>query len=262
MHDYVTDGTPIITVEHLGDNKVIHSNLPLVSDEDKERLKKYTLREGDIVFSRVGSVDRRAYVSNREQDWMFSGRCLRVRSNSDLVNGKFLSYFFGLDSFKEHIRMVAVGATMPSINTGILSDVVIMLPPLTVQEAIADVLSSLDDKIDLLHRNNRTLEQIAETLFRHRHSFELGKGRPSFIGDLFVDTIGGEWGKETPDENNTVKVKCIRGTDIGTMQSTIPSPPTRYVTSKKFERCRVRLGDIVIEISGGTDDQSTGRAYF
>ena len=48
--DYVNDGTPIITVEHLGDNSLIHSDLPLVSDVDKERLVKYLLKEGDIVF--------------------------------------------------------------------------------------------------------------------------------------------------------------------------------------------------------------------
>lgn len=166
MSDYKLAGTPIITVEHLGDNKIIHSNLPLVGDDDKNRLIKYTLKEGDIVFSRVGSVDRRAYVSKDEDGWMFSGRCLRVRANNNLVNPRYLSFYFGQESFKETIRMVAVGATMPSINTAILSELEVKIPPLPEQTAIAEVLSSLDDKIDLLHRQNNTLEQLAETLFR------------------------------------------------------------------------------------------------
>lgn len=165
MSDYQNEGTPIITVEHLGDNRIIHNNLPLVGEEDKNRLKKYVLAEGDIVFSRVGSVDRRAYVSAKEDGWMFSGRCLRVRP-SQKVDGKFLSYYFGLEDFKETIRRIAVGATMPSINTTILSNVVVPLPPLDTQRRIAAILSSLDDKIDLLHRENATLEQMAETLFR------------------------------------------------------------------------------------------------
>ena len=63
--DYVDIGTPIITVEHLGDNRIVHSNLPRVSEKDRLRLKKYWMREGDIIFSRVGSVDRRAFVYNR-----------------------------------------------------------------------------------------------------------------------------------------------------------------------------------------------------
>ena len=54
--DYVVHGTPIVTVEHLGSRKFTEQNLPCVSDKDKERLKKYVLKTGDIVFSRVGSV--------------------------------------------------------------------------------------------------------------------------------------------------------------------------------------------------------------
>jgi type I restriction enzyme S subunit len=164
--DYKSAGTPIITVEHLGENKILHQNLPLVGHEDKERLSKYLLEEGDIVFSRVGSVDRRAYVSDKENGWMFSGRCLRVRANREKVHPRFLSFYFGQESFKEYIRMIAVGATMPSINTDILSTVAVTLPALPEQKSIASILSSLDDKIDLLHRQNKTLETLAETLFR------------------------------------------------------------------------------------------------
>ncbi|HMQ70653.1 MAG TPA: restriction endonuclease subunit S, partial [Ignavibacteria bacterium] len=155
--DYKTIGTPIITVEHLGENKIIHSNLPLVGDDDKKRLNKYLLQEGDIVFSRVGSVDRRAYVGKDENGWMFSGRCLRVRANKKIVIQKFLSFYFGQEDFKETIRRIAVGATMPSINTTILKEVEIKIPDKNSQIFIAEVLSSLDDKIDLLHRQNKTL---------------------------------------------------------------------------------------------------------
>ena len=77
--DYVQVGTPIITVEHLGENRILHTDLPRVSDDDRDRLSRYTLRQGDIVFSRVGSVDRRSLVREEEEGWLFSGRCLRVR---------------------------------------------------------------------------------------------------------------------------------------------------------------------------------------
>lgn len=187
MSDYKTVGTPIITVEHLGENKIIHSDLPLVGDADKQRLIKYTLKEGDIVFSRVGSVDRRAFVSKNEDGWMFSGRCLRVRVKNENVSPRFLSFYFGQESFKETIRRIAVGATMPSINTTILSEVEINLPELPIQKSISEILSSLDDKIDLLHRQNKTLEQLAETLFRQwfveeaEESWEKGR-----LGDVIT----------------------------------------------------------------------------
>jgi type I restriction enzyme S subunit len=115
--DYQSTGIPIVTVEHLGENHIIHQNLLLVGKEDYIRLSKYQLMTGDIVFSRVGSVDRRAFISKNENGWLFSGRCLRVRANTKMADGRFLSFYFGQKSFKETMRRIAVGATMPSINT-------------------------------------------------------------------------------------------------------------------------------------------------
>ena len=164
--DYVEKGTPIITVEHLSDNRILHKNTPKVSDADRVRLSKYSLTEGDIVFSRVGSVDRRALVRQQEEGWLFSGRCLRVRPKPEIIDSAYLSYFFGHEGFRSHIRGIAVGATMPSINTKILSNIPIYYPELNVQRRIACVLSSLDDKIELNRQINQTLEQMAQAIFK------------------------------------------------------------------------------------------------
>ena len=164
--DYVPSGIPIITVEHLGDNRILHENVPCVNEKDYRRLIKYRLEKGDIVFSRVGSVDRRALVRQDEDGWLFSGRCLRVRPDSEAIDSEYLSWFFGATPFQDHIRKIAVGATMPSLNTKILSDLPIYFPPLPEQKAIARILSSLDDKIELNRRTNATLEQMAQALFR------------------------------------------------------------------------------------------------
>lgn len=165
--DYVEVGTPIITVEHLGDNRIVHVDTPFVSDEDKARLSKYHLEEGDIVFSRVGSVDRRALVRKEEDGWLFSGRCLRVRVDKTKIDPVYLSYFFGLEGFKNYIRNIAVGATMPSINTKILSDVPIYYPEcLEEQRKIANIFYTADDKIELNRQTNQTLEHIAQAIFK------------------------------------------------------------------------------------------------
>lgn len=168
MHqqDYVPIGTPIITVEHLGENRIVHQDLPRVSDEDRQRLAKYSLKTGDIVFSRVGSVDRRAIVRESENGWLFSGRCLRVRPDPEKLDSQWLSYFFGLPAFKQYIRGIAVGATMPSINTKILSDVPIYFPALTEQRSAAKCLTSIDDKIAINRRINQTLEAMAQAIFK------------------------------------------------------------------------------------------------
>ncbi len=164
--DYVADGTPIITVENLVNDYINDSeNTPKVSDEDKTRLVRYTLRKGDVVFSRVGSVDRCGYVSAKEDGWLFSGRLLRVRPTEDVFH-KYVFYWLSQQRVKEYVRRIAVGATMPSINTELLSQVPIAYPCVSEQKAIAAVLSSFDDKIELLRRQNKTLEKIAQTIFK------------------------------------------------------------------------------------------------
>lgn len=163
--DYVSEGTPIVTVEHLGNKNFTEQNLPCVSDKDRDRLKKYILQEGDIVFSRVGSVDRCSFVSKRYSGWMFSGRCLRVRPRK-MLNAEYLYYFFLLESTKQFVRNIATGATMPSINTKFMGEVPVAVPPLDVQEEIVKVLRNLDDKIQLNTEINKNLEQQAQALYK------------------------------------------------------------------------------------------------
>ena len=162
--DYVENGTPIVTVEHLGNRVFTEQNLPKVSDEDKERLEKYILAKGDIVFSRVGSVDRCSYVDAEHDGWMFSGRCLRVRSFSE-VDPLYLYYFFCLEDTKQFVRNIAVGATMPSINTKLLGEVEVSYPELCVQKKIAAMLSAIDSRIELNQKINNNLQQQAQALF-------------------------------------------------------------------------------------------------
>ncbi len=165
--DYVDIGTPIVTVEHLGNRVFTEQNLPKVSDEDKARLSKYVLKEGDIVFSRVGSVDRCSYVDAAHDGWMFSGRCLRVRPNTE-VDPLYLYYFFCLEDTKQFVRNIAVGATMPSINTKLLGEVEVAYPSQTEQQKIVALLSALDDKIEINQKINDNLQQQAELLYHKR----------------------------------------------------------------------------------------------
>ena len=167
--DYVDDGTPIVTVEHLGNRVFTEQNLPRVSNEDKQRLSKYILKEGDIVFSRVGSVDRCSFVDSQHTGWLFSGRCLRVRPFEE-ISPLFLYYFFCLESTKKFMRNIAVGATMPSINTKLMGEIEVSYPDKQVQEKIANLLGAIDDKIELNNAINDNLADIIQSVYQNRFS--------------------------------------------------------------------------------------------
>jgi len=199
---YITGGTPVVTVEHILNFRILDFSYPSVTDADKQRLSKYLLKTGDIVFTRVGSVDLSAWVKPTQNGWMFSSRMLRVRPNK--IDSRYLSYFFQQKAFRDYILNISVGATMPSINTDILQNVQIYYPPLPEQRAISSVLSSLDDKIDLLHRQNKTLEAMAETLFRQWFVEPCKDGLPEGWreGSLF-DVIELHYGKGLKTEERS-----------------------------------------------------------
>ena len=165
--DYVEDGTPIVTVEHLGERTFTEQNLPKVSDADKERLSKYVLCMGDIAFSRVGSVDRCSFVDKAHDGWMFSGRCLRVRPYKS-IDSLYLYYYFCLKETKQFVRNIAVGATMPSINTKLLGEVEITYPHISVQRKIVKILSAIDNKIELNKKVNDNLADLLQTIYQEQ----------------------------------------------------------------------------------------------
>ena len=260
--NYVDVGTPIVTVEHLGNRVFTEQNLPKVSDEDKSRLSKYVLKEGDMVFSRVGSVDRCSYVDAAHDGWMFSGRCLRVRPNAEIVP-LYLYYFFCLEDTKQFVRNIAVGATMPSINTKLLGEVEVAYPSLKEQQKIVALLFALDDKIEINQKINDNLQQQAQALFKQWFidNPDAALWQEGTFSDLIEKTISGDWGKDTPSGNNTEMVYCIRGADIPEVRAGNKGKmPIRYILPKNFASKQLVNGDIVVEISGGSPTQSTGRA--
>src|SRR5690606_5072455 len=134
---------------NIGDNRIIEDGIVRISEDDANRLSQHRLKAGDIVYSRRGDVEKRALIREREEGWLGGTGCLKVRLGSNVVDPLFASLFLGHPAIREWIVRHAVGATMPNLNTSIMSAVPFVLPPLAEQRAIAAVLGALDDKIEL-----------------------------------------------------------------------------------------------------------------
>lgn len=144
------------------------------------------------------------------------------------------------------------------------------------QKGIAATLSCLDDKIELNNRMNKNLEDMAQAIFKswfvdfepfqdgQFEDSELGmipKGwRVGTIDELIENTIGGDWGKENEQGNYSEEVVCIRGADIPEIAvGKRGKPPIRFILKKNLEKKQLFKDQIIIEISGGSPTQSTGR---
>lgn len=196
------------------------------------------------------------------------------------------------------ITSYLTGAVMPKLTQGNLKRIEVPCPPREIQDSIVGVLGSLDDRITLLRETNATLEAIAQAHFKSwfvdfdpvrakmegRAPAGMDEATAALFPDSFEETelgavprgwalkpfgallahsIGGDWGSEQPEEKNTVRVAIIRGTDIPDLQSGRDNRvPIRYTSEKKLSTRQLQDGDIVIEVSGGSKDQPTGRALY
>ena len=228
-----------------------------------------------------------------------------LRGKEAITDTGFIYWFLAQDHIVDYLHSIAENSTSayPSIRPSDLEQLTLSLPPLPEQRAIAHVLGTLDDKIELNRRMNETLESMARALFKswfvdfdpvrakmdgRWRPGEYLTGLPAHLYDLFPDrlvdselgpipegwevkafgtllkdVIGGDWGKETPDETQKEPVSIIRGTDIPALaDGGIGSVPTRFTTKKKAERRLLKDGDIVIEVSGGSPTQPTGRSLM
>lgn len=164
--DYVDDGTPIITTEHFKDGELREQKfgIPQVSEEDFRRLQNYVLNTDDIVFSRVGSVDINALITQFQSGWLFSGRVLRVRTN-DSVESRYLHYELSTKRVRNDVIGRAVGQTMPSINTEILKQTNVYVPTQIVeQRKIGRLFSIIDHLITIQKRKLEKLKTIKKSL--------------------------------------------------------------------------------------------------
>ncbi len=160
--DYVADGVPIITTEHFKAWRLPKTKrgLPQVSTIDYMRLKNYVLKHGDIVFSRVGSIDINAHVEERQHGWLFSGRVLRVRIPIS-IDSEYLHHELSTVRVRKCVTERAVGQTMPSINTGILGATVVFIPETKAEQAkIGTYFRKLDVLISQHATQLQKLQQI------------------------------------------------------------------------------------------------------
>lgn len=167
QRDYVDVGTPCIMPCNIGANLDVKTdNIAHLKDADILRLNKYCVKVGDIIYSRRGDIEKCAYINQLQEGWLCGTGCLRIRPNTATCFPKYLAYLLSTKESKKWIVANAVGTTMLNLNSSILNTMPISLPPLAEQKRIADILSAIDDKIELNRRINANLEQQAQALYK------------------------------------------------------------------------------------------------
>jgi len=149
------------------DGRIDRSKFVYISNEIHEKFKRSQLKSDDILFSMAGAFLGKIGLVTDDMLPANTNQALAIiRVDKSKAQTKFIQYFFRQKNIIDFVNNLSGQSAQPNINFQEIKSIDINIPSIIEQNAIASVLSSLDDKIDLLHRQNKTLESLAETLFR------------------------------------------------------------------------------------------------
>lgn len=247
--DYVDFGTPSIMPTNIGNRlNIVTDKIVFVSNEDVERLKKYTVKESDIVYSRRGDVEKCAYITEEQAGWLCGTGCLRIRFTSKEISPKFCAYYLSTPQIRSWVLNSAVGTTMPNLNTTILGELPLVIPNLEEQILISETLSSIDDKIDLLNRQIKTLESISEILFKEwLKSDEVWEKKT--INSLIEIQSGFAFKSDDFLDEGNYKLVTIKNVQDGYLDLS-KTDNLNEIPSRMPEHCLLKTGDILLSLTG------------
>lgn len=215
-----------------------------ITEEGLENSSTKLLDKGDIIISARGTV---GVVAMLGKQMAFNQSCYGVRANHNSVN-EYVYYL--LKDRVSNFLQYSHGGVFDTITRDTFKEIDILLPPLEEQKAIAEVLASLDDKIDLLHRQNQTLEQIAETLFRQWLVEEAGERCEEKPLSEYFQLLGG-FAFKSKDylDSGKYKVITIKAVQDGYLDSN--SAARLDILPEKIKPHQIlNTGDILMSLTG------------
>lgn len=162
-------GYPMASVKDMGESELDLSSCRKISKTDFEELVRQDCKPkvGDVLIAKDGSYLKQIFDVKKEQDVVILSSIAIIRPNKQSVTPRFLKYVFKNPTFQEMVSNNYVsGAVIPRIVLKDFCKIPFSLPPLDVQKRIAGILGALDDRIDVLRRENVVLEQMAQAVFQ------------------------------------------------------------------------------------------------
>lgn len=230
-------------------------------------------KNGDTLLARITPClenGKTAQVNELEEGEVGFGSTeyIVLRAKEGKSDKDFIYYL----SISPNFRSIAIKSMVGSsgrqrVQQNVLENAEFLLPDLKTQKKISAVLGSLDNKIELNEKINQNLESQAQAIFKSWFvDFEPFGGKmpadwkSGTFSELITNTVGGDWGKDELQDNYTEEVYCIRGADIPDVKiGNRGKMPKRYILQKNYSLKKLNDGDLVVEISGGSPTQSTGR---
>jgi len=250
--DFTEQGIKILKITQIKDNGCI--DISSCSYIDSKRLKTFEsniVKKGDILMALSGATIGKIGRYNSDEIVLQNYRVGNFVPHDERVLNKDYFYHF-LSTEKVYFQILANQNQSAQENVGKedIHNILVFLPPLPEQTAIASVLNSLDDKIDLLHRQNATLEKMAETLFRQwfleepREEWDNGK-----VSDLIKILSGFAFKSISFVESGKYRLITIKGVQDGYLELN-NADRIEELPDRMPDFCKLQIGDILLSLTG------------
>ncbi|MCL4483954.1 MAG: restriction endonuclease subunit S [Bacteroidetes bacterium] len=207
-----------------------------------EKFKRSHLVEDDILFSMAGIYLGKNAIVPKDVLPANTNQALAIlRLNQEKTLPRYVSYYLSQPQIIDFVNNMSGQSAQPNINFEEIKSIEITLPPLPEQRAIASILSGLDDKIDLLHRQNATLEAMAETLFRQWFVEEAKEEWEEITLYDAIDLIGGGTPKTSLPEYWDGDIKWLSGGDIANNHKSIIISSEKSITELGIKNSSAKL---------------------
>ncbi len=259
--DYWGGSIPWISAKSMYDDFISTSDL-FITEEGLQAGSKIAKKDSILLLTRGSGLFNRIPVCYVVSDVAYNQDVKNIVLKQENVTSiKFLYYWLygNKELLSSMLETTGIGAG--KIDTKRFLNLSISLPSQKEQARYIHLMDLLFDKIELNRRINANLEAQAQALFRSWFvDNETQNNNPRFFNDIIQTTLSGDWGQETPKGNYISEVYCIRGADIPDIKCGDKGKlPTRYILEKNLKNKKLSENDLVVEISGGSPTQSTGR---
>lgn len=280
-------GIPIIRTTDITERGIMYSSLKYVTKDFHQKNKKSQLEEGDLIVARHGENGQvNIFTKNFECQVL---NAVVIKPNNKLIDSLSLKYILQSPYIIKQIMGCVKGSVQGVINTAHISDLRIPFNKCLDYSSLYLILSKIDNKIDNNNKINAELEAMAKTLYDYwfvQFDFPDANGKPykssggkmvyndklkreipegwevKSFANLIDHDKNGDWGKDAEEGNYTQRVYCIRGADINGLNGKGElKAPERYILEKNLGKS-LDSHDVIIEISGGSPSQSTGRLAY
>lgn len=197
--EFVPAGVPFISASDMNCGRIRSQNFRYISKQQHEELQKGHLCTGDVIIvTRGNGIGNVAFVDQDFHDANINAQLVLLRADEKELHNRFLYYLLSSKEFNDELIRYGSGSAQPQIPIGSLVKILIRYPGIEEQRAIAHILGTLDDKIELNRRMNETLEAMARAFFRSwfvdfdpvRAKAEGREtGLPKHLANLFPDSF-------------------------------------------------------------------------